>query len=154
MMNNFLEQTKNELKLRNYSNKTIASYLGCLKEYFIFLGKNYDKLDIELIKNFLLQKQEKGQASQTINLCLNAIKFYYREIIKPPRHISIKFAKRPSKLPVILSNNEILKMIDSIRNAKHKLLISLTYGSGLRVSEIVSLKVKDLDLEELVIHIK
>ncbi|MBU0964460.1 tyrosine-type recombinase/integrase, partial [Patescibacteria group bacterium] len=46
------------------------------------------------------------------------------------------------------------KMIDSIRNAKHKLLISLTYGSGLRVSEIVSLKVKDLDLEELVIHIK
>ncbi|MBU0598287.1 tyrosine-type recombinase/integrase [Patescibacteria group bacterium] len=154
MLDHFLEQTRTELKLRNYSNKTIISYLGCLREYFVFLGKNYDKLDIELIKKFLLQKQKKGQAPQTINLCLNAIKFYYREIIKPSRHISLKFAKRPSKLPVILSNSEILKMIDSIRNAKHKLLISLTYGSGLRVSEIVSLKVKDLDLEELVIHIK
>ena len=71
----YLKQTSQELKLRNYSFKTIKTYLGCLREYFDFKKFNLEKIDEENIKQFLLNKQDKNYSSQTINLYLNAIKF-------------------------------------------------------------------------------
>lgn len=152
-MQNYLEQTELELKLRNYSNKTIKSYLYCLKDYFLFLEKDYHRINIELTKQFLLQKGEK-HSSQTVNLYLNAIKFFYREIIKSSENIDIRLAKKSEKLPVVLSRSDIARIMMTIRNSKHRILIALTYGAGLRVSEVVNLKVGDLDLIEMTIHLK
>jgi len=153
-MQEYLKQTKQELKLRNYSFKTIKTYLGCLREYFDFKKLNLEKIDEGNIKQFLLNKQGKNYSSQTINLYLNAIKFFYREVLKIPEKINLKFAKRSKKLPIVLSREEIKNIIDSISNPKHKLIISLAYGAGLRISEIISLKVKDINVEELTIHLK
>lgn len=155
-MQQFLEKTRQELKLRNYSPKTIRSYLYYIKEYLIFAkrAKEKNKSKEEAIREFLLNKQDKGFSSQTTNLCLNSIKFFYREILKSPDKIDIKFAKRSQKLPVVLSREEINKIIEILLNKKHKLLISLAYGAGLRVSETINLKVKDINSEELTIHLK
>jgi len=153
-MQKYLEEVKNELRLRNYSQKTIKSYILCLKEFFGYLKQDFEKADIDKIKQYLLKKQEKGYSPQTINLHLNSIKFFYRDIIKFPRQINIKFAKRSKKLPVVLSRQEIERLINSISNARHRLLIALSYGAGLRVSEGIGLKVKDLDFENYTIHIK
>ncbi len=154
MQQKYLEQTRQELKLRNYSSKTIKAYLRCLEEYFDFKKSNLEKINEEDIKQFLLNKQDKNYAPQTINLYLNAIKFFYREVLKIPRKINLKFAKRNKKLPIVLSRKEIKDIIDIIKNPKHKLIISLAYGAGLRVSEVVNLKIKDVNLEELTIHLK
>jgi len=153
-MQEYLEKTRQELKLRNYSFKTIKAYLGCLREYFDFKKFNLEKIDEEKIKQFLLNKQSKNYSSQTVNLYLNAINFFYREVLKIPEKINLKFAKRNKKLPIVLSREEIKNIIDVIRNPKHKLIISLAYGTGLRISEVVNLKVKDINLEELTIHLK
>jgi len=75
-MQEYLEKTRQELKLRNYSFKTIKAYLGCLKEYFDFKKFNLEKIDEEKIKQFLLNKQSKNYSSQTVNLYLNAINFF------------------------------------------------------------------------------
>lgn len=149
-----LEKIKDELRLRNYSRKTIRSYLFCLGEYFKHIKIVKKNPEIAAIKKYLLEKQDRGQSSQTINLHLQAIKYFYREIMENASPIDIKFAKTASKLPVVLSRNEIKQIIDSIENKKHKLLISLSYGAGLRVSEAINLKNKDINLEELTIHIK
>jgi site-specific recombinase XerD len=149
-----LQKIKDELRLRNYSRKTIESYLFCLSEYFKYIKTVKREPEISVIKKYLLEKQARGQSSQTINLHLQAIKYFYREIMKSSAIIDIKFAKTASKLPVVLSRTEIGKMIDLIKNTKHKLLISLSYGAGLRVSEAISLKIKDINQEELTIHIK
>ncbi len=149
-----LRKIENELKLRNYSRKTIKSYLTCLSDYFRFIKIVKKDPDINLIKSYLLQKQDKCQSPQTINLYLNAIKYFYREIFKSKIAINIRFSKTSKKLPVVLSKDEIQKIINAIENKKHRLLISLSYGSGLRVSEAVNLKIKDINLEELTIHIK
>ncbi len=74
--------------------------------------------------------------------------------MKIPKKINLKFAKRSKKLPIVLSREEIKNIIDAIRNPKHKLIISLTYGTGLRISKVVNLKAKDVNLEELTIHLK
>jgi len=150
----YLRQTEDELRLRNYSKKTIKNYLLCLNVYFNFKKSGLEQTDLALIKEFLLSKQEKGYSAQTVNLYLNAIKFFYREVLKNPQEIDLKFAKRSKKLPVVLLREEIGKVLASTQNSKHRLLLSLAYGAGLRVSEVVGLKVKDLDLEGLTIHIK
>ncbi|MBM3205871.1 integrase, partial [Candidatus Shapirobacteria bacterium] len=153
-MQEYLEKTRQELRLRNYSFKTIKTYLSCLREYFDFKKSDLEKIDEEKIKQFLLNKQDKNYSSQTVNLYLNAIKFFHREVLKIPQKINLKFAKRSKKLPIILSREEIKNIIESIRNPKHKLIISLAYGAGLRISEVVNLKVKDVNLEELTIPLK
>jgi len=153
-MQKLLEKTKNELKLRNYSPMTIKSYLFYIKEYLIFANNKGDQNKNDVIRKFLLDKQEKGLSSQTINLSLNSIKFLYREILKNTDKIDIKFAKRTNKIPVVLSRNEIQSLLDCIKNKKHNLILSLSYGAGLRISEVINLTVKDVDLDELTVHLK
>lgn len=149
-----LSRIEDELKLRGYSRKTIKSYLGCLSDYFRY-AKNIKKdPDESLIKRYLLEKQCAGQSPQTINIHLNAIKYFYREIFKSRFPINLKFSKTSKKLPVVLARKEIEKIISCIRNEKHRLMIALGYGAGLRVSEVINLKVRDVNLDELTIHIK
>ena len=167
IIQNELTRTRNELVLRNYSPKTVKNYLSCLREYLDWVripssgeercpkgGVVLEKPDEDIIKRFLLMKQEKGYASQTVNLYLNAIRFYYYQVVRNYFRINIKFAKRSKKLPVVLTKEEILKILDCISNPKHKLMVGSAYGAGLRISELVSLKVKDVLLSEMTLHIK
>jgi len=149
-----LNKTERELRIKNYSAKTIKSYLYGLREYFSFKINNLTELDQNNIKDFLLHCEQKQISPQSRNLFLNAIKFYYRNVANDFQKIEIRSAKKPKSLPVVLSRIEIRKIIESSKNPKHKLLLSLAYGAGLRVSEAISLKVHDLDLQELTIHIK
>lgn len=153
-MENILDQTDRILRLRNYSPKTRKAYLLYIKEYIGFSKKAGIKNRQKAIEEFLLDKHNKRQSPQTINLALNAVKFLYAQVLKDPQKIDLKFAKRNKKLPVVLSRAEIGKLIENTHNPKHKLAISLGYACGLRVSEAVNLKVADLDIDELVVHIK
>jgi len=90
----------------------------------------------------------------SINLELNAIKYLYRDVLRSPEKIDLKFAKRSKALPVVLSRKEITDMINALANPKHRLVLSLAYGSGLRVSEVINLRVRDVDTDELCVHIK
>lgn len=153
-MRQYLEKTEREMRLRNYSQKTIKSYLGCLSDYLATANDSPEKADLEAIKTFLLKKQSGGYAPQTVNLYLNAIKFFYREALKLPQKIDLKFAKRGNRLPVVLSRDEVSRLVESIKNPKHRLMLALAYGAGLRVSEVIDLRVRDIDPRELTIHIK
>lgn len=153
-MNEFLEKTDRSLRLRNYSIRTRKAYLYYINSYFKFIKhKKYDDKR-QAIEDFLLGRQKKKQSSQTINLALNAIKYFYREVLGDRTEIKIEYAKRNQRLPVVLSHSEIEKIISSISNSKHKLMITLGYAGGLRVSEVVNLKVMDLDIDELVVRIR
>jgi len=159
-----LIRTRNELVIRNYSRATVKNYIACLREYFEAIpslskegrpeGVGVVKPDENMIKRFLLMKQERGYSSQTVNLYLNAIKFYYYQVVRNYFKLDIRFAKRSQKLPVVLTKEEILRILDCISNPKHKLMVALAYGSGLRISEVMSMKAKDVLLAEGTIHIK
>lgn len=162
----YLNLLERELKLRNYSIRTIKSYKMAVRDYLRFVfGKIGDlgfesfferdeEFQLELIKDFLIYLHDKGYAPQTTNLALNAIKFFYREVLGNSMRIKIRCAKKSLKLPVVLSREEIRRVIDVIGNLKHKLMISLAYGAGLRVSEVVGLKVQDLLIDQGLICVR
>jgi len=153
-MDSQIQRLDDELRLRRYSPKTRQSYVRCVTAYFDFAKEKANRVDVELIRTFLLKKEEKGDSSQTINLFLNAIKFYYRDVLKSSEKIDIKFAKRTKRLPVVLSKQEIESILATIANGKHYLLVALSYSAGLRVSEAISLRVRDLQPDELMITIR
>ena len=153
-METILDKTERVLKLRNYSPKTCKAYLLYIKEYIRFSKNAGIKNKQKAIEEFLLDKHKRKQSPQTINLALNAVKFLYAEVLKDPQQIDLKFAKRSKKLPIVLSRAEIEKIIEATDNPKYKLMISLGYACGLRVSEVINLRVADLDIGELVVHVK
>jgi integrase/recombinase XerD len=150
----YLKKLEDELSLRKYSPKTVKAYVACVKNYLKAKGDNFGYVDIDFIKKYLLSTVEKGKSSQTTNQNLQAINFFCWNVLKYKEKIDIKFAKTPSKLPSVLSRDEIKKILSTINNEKHKLMIALAYSGGLRVSEIINLKIRDIDLAELIIHIK
>ncbi|MDP7247902.1 MAG: tyrosine-type recombinase/integrase [Candidatus Peribacteraceae bacterium] len=153
-MQNLLEETHQEMRLRGLSPRTIRSYMGILKAYFLWKQSDLEIMDEGNIKKYLLGKEEQGLKATTRNLILNAIKFFYHDIMKSKHKLDIRLAKEELNLPVVLSKQEINKIISVTENLKHKLMLSIAYGSGLRVSEVVNLKVGDVDIDSLTLHIK
>ncbi len=143
-----------ELRLRNYSVSTKKTYLSELKAYLFFKGGDFDVVDVESIRFFLNFRRDAGLSGSSVNLALNAIKFFYKQVLKCDVHIDVKFAKKPRRLPVVLSKREVVIVLSQIRNAKHRVIISLAYGAGLRVSEIPNLRVRDLDFVSGVIYVR
>lgn len=149
-----LDNLVGELKIRNYSPKTIKSYHYGLQKYFNFKSDSFDILDTNNIRNFLLFCTDNGISASSRNLFFQAIKFYYQRVVGVNKKLNVPLAKRARKLPAVLSKEEVNIILLSLKNIKHYLLLSLAYGSGLRVSEVINLKIKDLNLKELTIHIK
>jgi len=110
-MDNLLDKINKTLRLSNYSPRTSKAYLLYIKQYIAFCKKTNAKNRKEAVESFILDKQERGQSSQTINLALNAVKFLYLKVFKDPNKIDLKFAKRSKKLPIVLSREEIKQIM-------------------------------------------
>lgn len=151
---NYLVLLERELKQRNYSATTLKIYLSCIKYFLSKIKKEPEKLSRDEIVDFILFLQSKKKAPKTVNLYKMVINFFYKEILHLNITLDIKLSKEVKKLPVVLNKSEIVKIIDSIENIKHKFIVSLSYWAWLRVSEAINLKVWDFDLESLTIHIK
>ena len=146
-----LNRLREELVLRGYSPSTIRNYVAYVKCY---LAYSEGGCDSKLVRSFLVMKREEGVSGATSNLYLSAIKFFASNVLKRPLRLKLKFSKTPKKLPVVLSRATIGKILEGTLNPKHHLLLALAYGAGLRVMEVVKLRVRDLDFERGLIHIR
>jgi len=153
-MANLIDIINQEMQLRNYSPKTIKAYLEVVKDLYAYVKKPLSELTVPEIKDYLSQKQARGLSSQTIALSANAINYLYKQIYKDKSFERIRQPKRSKKLPLVLSREEIKVIINSLENIKHRTILALAYGAGLRVSEVVAIKVKDLNLEELTLMVR
>lgn len=140
--------------LRGYSPRTWQAYIPCLYEYFEAVPGSDYIFDEDKTRDYLLSLRSKNLAPNTLNLHLAAIKFYARYVLKYFKRIHIQFSKKPQRLPVVLSRLDVHELIGVTQNRKHKLLLSLAYGAGLRLSEVRNLKLKDLDFHEGIITLR
>lgn len=146
-----------ELKIRNFSSKTIKAYLYYNKELLRFASKFSDDISRQDIKDYLDWLYRQGKSTATINLIINSLKFYYEEVMHRKffgSDFGIKRPKKEKKLPVVLSKQEIVRMIEVADNIKHKLVIQVLYSSGLRVSELANLKIDDIDFIRKIINVR
>ncbi len=148
-----IQELVRELKLRNYSYRTIEAYKDQVWAYFLYCGADWRNGDKKKIEDFILKRREEGLSPQTINLGVQALQFFYRNV-QNQHFEKIKALKKRQKLPAVLSKNEIFKILRMIENSKHRLILALSYGAGLRVSEVLKLRICDLNFEEGVVKIR
>jgi site-specific recombinase XerD len=153
---NLFDVLNSEMKIRNYSPKTIKAYTNAIKQFIKYFDRHPRYLTNEQIKLYLSYLVEVKKVSfSTVNQALNAIKFLYEELYHHPTVLKdIKRPKKDKKLPVVLSQEEVLKILSSVSNIKHKAILMLTYSAGLRVSEVVKLKPEDIDSKRKLIFIR
>ncbi len=134
-----------EANRRGLSPRTIKTYTYCLNQ-FLRVKRNQElkKITQEEIKEYL---DRFLGCSNTLNVHLNTIKFFFEEVLHKKLTFNIRFSKTPKRLPEFLTKEETINFIESIANPKHRLMIELMYGTGMRVSELVNLKVKDFNFE-------
>ena len=145
------------LRLKNYSPNTIKTY----KNLFITFLNNFPNQKPSSITKFQImdfmvrQRNKSGWSSTQQNQLINAIKFFYEKLLKyPPEVYDLPRAKREFKLPTVFSEQELKRIILATENLKHRSILCLAYSAGLRISEIVNLKMQDIDRERMVITIR
>jgi integrase/recombinase XerD len=107
----------------------------------------------EHVIDFAVKLHDEGKAPKTINLYKDSIKYFAREVLGRRDVADIRMSKEPRRLPVVLTRDEVEKLFAAARNLKHRLILQVAYASGLRISEVRTLRVQDLDLVECVIHV-
>lgn len=149
-----LYNLEQELRIRGFSPKTIRSYLLYNKLFLEFIRKSPKSVNNDDIRRYLISMKDRNCASSTLNVALNALKFYYRQILKRRFFFDIKNAKKTNYLPTVLSKEEIERMLAMTTNPKHNFLISLMYSAGLRVSEAIKIRMRDFDLDRKMIMVR
>ena len=146
---------EDELRSRKYSPRTRRCYLYFNRLLCRTLQKTPEEIHAEEVTQFLASiEKDREYSASSINLAISAIKFFYREIMKDGRIEDQHRPRNDGRLPQVLSKDEIRRILDTEKNPKHRLLLMLVYSSGLRVSEVVALKMEHIDLSRKVIHIR
>jgi len=137
-----------ECKRRGYSEKTIKSYIYCINGFLKYTKKSLDKISKKDVRLFLEHLSEKNKSGNTMNLYHMAIRFLFEDVLNKRIWIDIKYSKIPKKIPIVVSKEEIKDLFNAIKNSKHKLMIQIMYSAGLRVSELINLKINDLEINK------
>jgi len=150
-----LRKLKTDLQLRGLAQETQEMYQKNIKSFFKFAGVSIKKLNEEKARDFLKYLiDERNLAAKTVNTYSAAIRFLFAVTLnRPTNYLQIPRMKTPNQLPAIATRNEIAKIVDDCENLKHKVMILLAYGSGLRISEISRLKTSDIKADEMRIFV-
>ena len=149
----FLKKLEIELKIGKNSEYTLKNYLSLNKKFFDWVKKNPEEVSEDDIKLYLAQNFSNHSAISSI-IFLAALRFSYSSILGKDITANIKRPKREKKIPTVLTKKEVLTLFESLNTKKSRLMISLMYAAGMRVSEVVSLKIDDLDFDDNIGHIR
>jgi integrase/recombinase XerD len=152
-----LEQFVQQLKLRAYSSSTIKTYRNEFLQLLKLLNKKHvNALTPDDLKRYMVYVMDKeGVKENTAHSRLNALKFYFEQVLKREKFFwEIPRPKKPLLLPKVLNEDELGKLFRALVNKKHKAMLFTIYSAGLRVSELVKLKMKDIDSGRMLVHIE
>jgi site-specific recombinase XerD len=142
-----------KLKYLNYSDRTADCYLSYINQFLDRIEIPPTRLGSQDFQSYLDSYQFTSVSQQ--NQVINAIRFLYKfGLDKKYDKVSFKRPKSEKKLPQVIDHNHIITQLNKIENLKHKAILSLAYSVGLRVSEIINLKIEDIDSKRMLIHIK
>lgn len=143
-----------DLRLRNYAPRTIQSYVAGVARLARHTGRSPDRLGPEEVRAFLLSLVERGVSWSLFNQTVCALKLFYTVTLQRPDVVSyVAYGKRAKTLPVVLAPEEVVQLFAAARVGVERVLLQTDYALGLRVSELVRLRVEDLDSRRLVVHV-
>ena len=145
-----------DMRIRNLSSHTQASYLQQVTQFARYFGKSPDKLGAEDIRTYQLYlTKERELATSSIHIAIAALRFFYRTTLKRDWTFEevLPLPKKPQKLPVVLSPQEVEHFLDCVKRLKARVILTACYAAGLRISEAVRLRPTCIDSKRMVIRV-
>ena len=144
-----------DMTMRKLSPKTQSAYVNAVTKLAIYLRHSPDSATTDELRQFQLHLVNKGVSGMTINATITALKFLFETTLERPDALSkMSTVPVPRKLPVVLSIEEMTCFMAAAGNPKYRAAFSVAYGAGLRVSEVVSLKISDIDSQRMVLRVE
>jgi integrase/recombinase XerD len=144
-----------DMTIRRLGPKTKHDYVRHVKSFADFFGRSPDKATAEDVHRYQLRLASIGTTVPTVNASASALRFFFKVTLKRSDLAEeVISAREPRRLPVVLSPEEVGRLLASAANIKHKAALSLAYATGLRASEVISLKLTDIDSDRMVIRVE
>ena len=144
-----------DMRMRQLAPKTQASYLRIVREFTRFLGRSPDTASVEDLRGYQLHLVDHGTSPISLNAAITGLKFFFEITLHEPDLMArMQPVRVPRTLPVVLSPAEVGRLIAATGNLKHQTALSVAYGAGLRASEVVALKVGDVDSQRMTLRIE
>src|ERR1700738_3565661 len=144
-----------DMTIRKLAPKTQQGYIRTIKDFAAFLGRSPDTASFEDVRRFQLHLATNGAHIPILNHTVAALRFFFRVTLRRPDIIEhTTFVHEPRKLPVILSPEEVARLLDAASGLKYKAALSVAHGAGLRAAEVITLKVSDIDSKRMLIRVE
>jgi site-specific recombinase XerD len=144
-----------DMTVRGFTIDTRRNYIRCVKVFAAFIGRSPDSATAEDIRRFQLHQTQAGVQPPSINSAVSALRFLFTVTLDRPdlaRRLTV--VRQPRKLPLVLCADEVARLLDAAPGPKYKAALGTAYGAGLRVSEVVALKVSDIDSTRMLIRVE
>jgi integrase/recombinase XerD len=144
-----------DLRMRQLSPETQSNYLRIVREFARYLGRSPDTATVEDLRGYPLHRVDHGTSPVSLNAAITGLRFFFEITLGQPQLMAKMQPVRVARtLPVILSPDEVQRLIAAAENLKHQTALSVAYGAGLRASEVVALKVSDVDSQRMTLRIE
>jgi site-specific recombinase XerD len=144
-----------DMTVRGFTACTQRGYIAAVKRFTAFLGRSPDEATAEGLRRFQLHMRSEGASATTMNMAVSALRFFFAVTLgRGDAEVGMTTVRTPRRLPVILSPEEVARLLDATPGLKYRAALSVAYGAGLRASEVVSLKVSDIDSSRQVIRVE
>jgi integrase/recombinase XerD len=144
-----------DMTVRNFLEKTQKDYIRHVKSLTAFLGRSPDTATAEDLRLYQLHLTDSGVRPPTVNSAVSALRFFFSVTVdRPDVTKPLTFVAEPRKIPVVLSPEEVARFLEAAPGPKYKAALSAAYGAGLRVSEVVALKISDIDSKRMLLKIE
>jgi len=155
MYQSYVSQLVMELELRGYSPRTVSSYSRYLQRFLIHTNKSVSEINEDDLRYFLHSLICSKVSTSYVNSVYSSTQLFFMHVLKRPLDIqNVPRVKNSKKLPPVLSPSEVAAILDATTNVKHKAILMTAYSAGLRVSEVVNLKISDIDSSNMQIHVR
>ena len=144
-----------DMRMRKLSDKTQSHYIRAVINLTRFLDRSPDTATAEDLRRYQLHLVETGTSRRMLNATITALRFFFGvTLVRPDALAKMSPVREPRKLPVVLSREEVARLIEAAANPKHQAALSVAYGAGLRASEVVALKVSDIDSNRMTLRVE
>ena len=144
-----------DMTMRKLTPQTQTHYLRAVERLAKYLGRSPDKADAEDLRRFQLHLVEQGTSSTMLNATITGLRFLFEVTLGAPERLAkMSPVHEPRKLPVVLSPEEVTRLLEAAPNLRARAALSVAYGAGLRAAEVVALKISDIDSERMVIRVE
>jgi len=144
-----------DMTIRKLAPKTQQGYIRTVKNFAAFVDRSPETASLEDVRRFQLHLAENGAQAPILNHTVSALRFFFRVTLK--RHDIVEhttFIREPRKLPVVLSPEEVARLLNAAPGLRYKAALSVAYGAGLRAAEVVSLKISDIDSKRMIVRVE